>query len=76
MKKQLETRLNELKNEYGAGQKMLDELQVKEMEMQKTLLRIAGAIQVLEEEIEKCEAGADEVSEDAEIVDMRSEAGN
>lgn len=51
MRTQLEQRLKELKNEFQAGQKMLAELQAKEMNLRETLLRITGAIQVLEEEL-------------------------
>ena len=51
MRTQLEQRLKELKNEFQAGQKMLAELQTKEMNLRETLLRITGAIQVLEEEL-------------------------
>jgi predicted nuclease with TOPRIM domain len=49
MREQLEQRLNELKAEFEAGQKMLAELEAKKSELQATLLRISGAIQVLEE---------------------------
>ncbi|GAB4430341.1 MAG: hypothetical protein Fur0044_28030 [Anaerolineae bacterium] len=49
MREQLEQRLNELKAEFEAGQKMLAELEAKKSELQATLLRISGAIQVIEE---------------------------
>jgi uncharacterized coiled-coil protein SlyX len=49
MKEQLETRLTDLKTEFQAGQKMLAELQAKQADLQQTLLRISGAMQVLEE---------------------------
>lgn len=49
MRQQLEQRLNELKAEFEAGQKMLAELEAKKSELQATLLRISGAIQVIEE---------------------------
>ena len=49
MKEQLEQRLNELKTEFQAGQKMLAELQAKQADLQQTMLRISGAMQVLEE---------------------------
>jgi predicted nuclease with TOPRIM domain len=49
MKEQLAQRLQELKAEYEAGQKMLAELETKQANLQQTLLRISGAIQVLEE---------------------------
>lgn len=51
MKTQLEQRLKELKNEFQGGQKMMAELQAKEASLRDTLLRITGAIQVLEEEL-------------------------
>jgi predicted nucleic acid-binding Zn-ribbon protein len=49
MKEQIETRLNELKNEFENGKKMLEDLDVKRSDMSQTLLRISGAIQALEE---------------------------
>jgi len=49
MKPQLEKRLAELKSEFESGQKMLADLQTKRSELEATLLRISGAIQVLEE---------------------------
>ena len=53
MKSQLESRLAQLKSEYAAGQKALAELQAKQNDLQATLLRISGAIQVIEEELAK-----------------------
>lgn len=49
MEKKLEQRLNDLRQEYNAGQKMLADLEVQKADLQQTLLRISGAIQVLEE---------------------------
>ncbi len=49
MRIQLEKRLAELKAEYEAGQKMLADLEKKRNELEATLLRISGAIQVIEE---------------------------
>jgi hypothetical protein len=49
MKEQLEKRLAELKAEFEAGQKMLADLEKKRNEVETTLLRISGAIQVIEE---------------------------
>ncbi len=49
MRTQLEKRLAELKAEYEAGQKMLAELEKKCNEVEATLLRLSGAIQVIEE---------------------------
>jgi predicted nuclease with TOPRIM domain len=51
VKERLEQRLIELKNEFESGQKMLAELGTKQATLRETLLRISGAIQVLEEEL-------------------------
>lgn len=53
MKEQLQKRLEELKNEYKSGEQMMQDLQQKQDNLKQTMLRIAGAIQVLEEEIAK-----------------------
>ena len=60
MKEQLQQRLKELKSEYEAGQKMLADLVAKQAELQQTLLRITGAIQVLEEMLNAEAQAADE----------------
>ncbi len=49
MQERLERRLGELRAERQTGQRMLAELEGKLAELQQTLLRIGGAIQVLEE---------------------------
>ena len=49
MREQLEQRLHDLKSEYESGQKMLADLEAKQADLRQTLLRISGAIQVLEE---------------------------
>ncbi len=51
----LEDRLSQLKSQYTSGQKELDNLHQKENDLQVTLLRISGGIQVLEEEITKAQ---------------------
>lgn len=56
MKEQLSARLQQLKNEYEAGQRMLADLESRSQEVRSTLLRIGGAIQVLEEELQKAKA--------------------
>jgi predicted nuclease with TOPRIM domain len=53
MKEQLEKRLAELKAEFESGQKVMAELETKQSNLRDTLLRISGAIQILEEEIGK-----------------------
>ena len=53
MKEQLEKRLKDLKFEFESGQKMLAELDAKQTSLRNTLLRISGAVQVIEEELAK-----------------------
>ena len=55
MKEPLKRRLAELKAEFGTGRKVLDELEAKQANTRDNLLRISGAIQVLEEELAKAE---------------------
>ncbi len=49
MKDQLNQRLTALRAEFEAGQKMLAELEAKQTSLRESMLRISGAIQVLEE---------------------------
>jgi predicted nuclease with TOPRIM domain len=49
MKHRFEQRLHSLKSEFEDGQKILAELEAKQANLRETLLRISGAIQVLEE---------------------------
>ena len=49
MQEQVQQRLAELRSEFEAGQRMLADLDVRRAELQQTLLRIGGAVQVLEE---------------------------
>ena len=51
MKRQLEQRLLELREEFSNGQQKLAELEESRNRVHETLLRISGAIQVLEEEL-------------------------
>ena len=60
MKEKLEKRLKELKAEFESGQKTLANLQSQEISLKETLLRISGAIQVLEEELAKAESDSSE----------------
>ena len=56
MREQLAERLQALRQEYQTGQTMLAELEAKQLDLRQTLLRIAGAIQVLEELLADAEA--------------------
>ena len=49
MSEQALGRLEELRHEYEVGQRRLQELMAQEVSIRETLLRISGAIQVLEE---------------------------
>jgi len=51
MREKLEKRLQQLKTEFASGQKVLADLETKQANVRETLLRIQGAIQVLEEEL-------------------------
>jgi predicted nuclease with TOPRIM domain len=62
MREQLEQRLKVLKDEFEAGQKMLTELEAKQASVRETLMRINGAIQVIEEELAKANGSSSEQS--------------
>jgi prefoldin subunit 5 len=49
VKERLNERLEALRAEFTAGQTMLAELDTRQAELRQTMLRISGAIQVLEE---------------------------
>jgi hypothetical protein len=51
LRAQLERRVSELHEELAAGRRILADLQARQGEVQDTMLRVAGAIQVLEEEL-------------------------
>ncbi len=51
MREQLQARLDELKREFETGQERLREIEAQGARLRETLLRISGAIQVLEEEL-------------------------
>ncbi|MBI3796517.1 MAG: hypothetical protein HY268_06035 [Deltaproteobacteria bacterium] len=55
MREQLQQRLAALKAELEIGEKILVDLEVKRANLRETLLRISGAIQVLEEELAKAD---------------------
>ena len=67
MKQQLEQRLQQLKAEFASGQKVLVDLETKQANVRETLLRIQGAIQVLEEELAKVDKDNTESPETSTI---------
>lgn len=77
MREQLQQRLQSLKTEYEAGQKMLAELETKQANLHQTMLRIQGAIQVLEEELARAEefvASEDGLVDDAVSIPLTPHA--
>ncbi len=58
MQEKIEARLAELRAEFESGQKMLAELDEKRDRLRESLLRISGAIQVLEEMREGGDSGS------------------
>jgi predicted nuclease with TOPRIM domain len=74
MKERLEKRLTELKAEFESGQKMLADLETRQTTLRETLLRISGAIQVLEEELAKLD-GQSSAAESRKPEDQAPGAG-
>jgi hypothetical protein len=62
VQEELEARLQALKQEYEKGQTMLHEAELRRAELGETLLRISGAIQVLEELLGDQQALAEETA--------------
>jgi uncharacterized coiled-coil protein SlyX len=56
---QLEARLQELDQDYAVGERRLRDLDQQQVQLRETLLRIAGAIQVLRELLEAPEHAAE-----------------
>ena len=53
MQEQLRQRLSDLREEFAKGKTRMDALEAEATELRHTLLRISGAIQVLQEELDK-----------------------
>lgn len=65
MQDQITARLEALKQEYSRGQTRLQELDIQQAALRETMLRISGAIQVLEEMLEQQSTGGGEDSGDS-----------
>lgn len=64
MKSQITSRLEELQAEYQKGQERLNSLQQELTQIQNSMLRISGAIQVLQELLQQEENDIEEVNEE------------
>jgi DNA repair exonuclease SbcCD ATPase subunit len=62
MKEQIKERIQQLKAEYESGQKMLANLEAQESNLRTTMLRISGAIQILEELLSQAEVAGEQGS--------------
>ncbi|MDB9422628.1 hypothetical protein [Microcystis aeruginosa] len=71
MKEQIKERIEQLKAEYESGQKMLADLEIQESNLRTTMMRISGAIQVLEELLAKTEE--EENLDIVEIADIKDD---
>ena len=58
----IEARLADLRREFEGGQRLLRELETKQMEVRDTMLRIGGAMQILEELLAAAPAAAESVA--------------
>jgi len=69
MKEQLEKRLNELKAEFESGQNVLADLTQRRKNLRETVLRISGAIQVLEEMLEQSNQAPEDANDTTDVND-------
>jgi predicted nuclease with TOPRIM domain len=65
MQQQIQARIAVLKSEFETGQAKLRELELQQSRIRETLLRISGAIQVLEEVLESNKAGEEPTPPDS-----------
>jgi predicted nuclease with TOPRIM domain len=59
LREQLQSRLDELKREFETGQARLRDVDAEQLRLRETLLRISGAIQVLEESLAAASSDTD-----------------
>lgn len=74
MREAIQKRLQTLQTEFETGQKMLAELEAKQANLRETLLRMSGAIQVLQECLNEAADVTEERSEEAENGDRDRDA--
>jgi predicted nuclease with TOPRIM domain len=63
MKEQIQERLDALKAEFESGQMRLADVENQAAQLRQTLLRISGAIQVLEEVLSSVDGGETETGD-------------
>lgn len=76
MKEQLEQRLAELKTEYDSGQQVLVELEERQSNLRGTMLRISGAMQVLEELLAEEQVKKGESADSEKITSIKKTASS
>lgn len=64
---QLLSRLASLKKEFEAGQKRLSELEAEQAYVRETMLRISGAIQVLQELVDETKPASEHVEKNTAV---------
>jgi uncharacterized protein (DUF3084 family) len=75
MREKLEQRLEALKAEFLSGKKMLADLEAQQENLKTTLLRISGAIQVLEELLAEVESeNKDSQSPESQPIPLHEES--
>jgi predicted nuclease with TOPRIM domain len=65
MQQQIQSRIAVLKSEFETGQAKLRELEMQQSRIRETLLRISGAIQVLEEMLESNKTAEEPAAHDS-----------
>ena len=77
MREQLEQRLKELRQELESGQRMMADLEARQSQLRETMLRISGAIQVIEEELGKSDGATQSgLAQPDDQAHRRSSKGN
>ena len=73
MQEKLISRLETLRKEFELGQQRLHDLEIQQGNLQQTLLRISGAIQVLEEMLstDPSQSNGEEQSQQAQVTNCR-----
>lgn len=69
MESNLRRRLQELQEEYDKGKQSLSELEIQANNLRDTLLRISGAVQVIQEELKASEEATKE-RQQASVVEL------